>query len=252
MGLVFEIRRTKIFPMAEYFNLLWQDFERSTSTVFKDLLIDEVFTDVTLACDGNQQIRAHKVILMSCSSFFRNILVKNPHERLVIHLKGVRITDLTFIIRFMYLGETEVAQDDLNEFMKAAEGLEIKGLTTGSYSAVFGLHESKEETTNESIKVDTIDKHASGQSGPEDFFKIKNEGSSSKILDVHSDNISPLHLEDKSDFRGQFPCEQCDYKASRADHLKRHIFSVHEKSRINCNLCEFSATRVDNLKRHIQ
>ena len=238
--------------MTEYFNLLWQDFEHSTSTVFKDLLKDDLFTDVTLACDDNQQIRAHKVILMSCSSFFRNILMKNPHERLVIYLKGVRITELTSIIRFMYLGETQVAQDDLNEFMQASEGLEIKGLITASYPGALGKHESNKDTKNESLKVENIGEHARNQTDPEEIVQIKDERSLSKILDKVNKDISPSFMQDKFDSRGQFPCEQCDYKASRADHLKRHIFSLHEKSRINCNMCGFSATRVDNLKRHIQ
>ena len=113
--------------MTEYFNLSRQDFESSTSSVFKELLKDDVFTDVTLACQDNEQMRAHKVILSSCSSFFRNILVNNPKEALVIYLKGIRMTELNAIMRFMYLGETQVNQDDLQEFMVAAKGLEISG-----------------------------------------------------------------------------------------------------------------------------
>jgi hypothetical protein len=31
------------------------------------------FADVTLACEGGQQIEAHKVILAASSSFFQNL-----------------------------------------------------------------------------------------------------------------------------------------------------------------------------------
>ena len=38
------------------------------------------------------------------------------------------MAQLTPILRFVYLGETEVGQDDLDQFMNAAKGLEIRGL----------------------------------------------------------------------------------------------------------------------------
>ena len=40
-----------------------------------------------------------------------------------------RYTDLLAVINFMYLGEVNVAQDDLNSFLAVAEDLKIKGLT---------------------------------------------------------------------------------------------------------------------------
>ena len=74
-------------------------------------------------------MRAHKVILSACSTFFRALLQCNPHQHPLIYLRGVRTTDLQNILDFMYHGEVNVAQDELNSFLAVAEDLKIKGLT---------------------------------------------------------------------------------------------------------------------------
>jgi len=86
------------------------------------------FFDVTLACD-DEQIQAHKVILSACSPFFRNVLRRNPHQHPLLYLKGVKYTDLQSVLNFMYHGEVNVAQEELNSFLAVAEDLRVKGLT---------------------------------------------------------------------------------------------------------------------------
>merc|ERR1711923_614305 len=82
----------------------------------------------TLACD-DEQIQAHKVILSACSPFFRNVLRRNPHQQPLLYLKSVRYTDLQAVLNFMYNGEVNVAQEELNSFLAVAEELQVKGLT---------------------------------------------------------------------------------------------------------------------------
>jgi len=112
----------------EQFCLKWNDFETNVSTAFRELREDKDFFDVTLACD-DEQIQAHKVILAACSSFFRTVLRRNKHEHPLLYLKGVRYIDLVAVLNFMYHGEVNVAQEQLNEFLSIAEELKVKGLT---------------------------------------------------------------------------------------------------------------------------
>ena len=112
----------------EKFCLRWNDFETNISSAFKELRDDKDFFDVTLACD-DEQIQAHKVILSACSPFFRNILRRNPHQHPLLYLKGVKYTDLQSVLNFMYHGEVNVAQEELNSFLAVAEDLRVKGLT---------------------------------------------------------------------------------------------------------------------------
>jgi len=113
---------------AEKFCLRWNDFEANISTAFRELREDKDFFDVTLACDDDQ-IQAHKVILSACSPFFRTVLRRNKHEHPLLYLKGVKYIDLVAVLNFMYHGEVNVAQEELNSFLAVAEDLKVKGLT---------------------------------------------------------------------------------------------------------------------------
>ena len=75
------------------------------------------------------------MILSACSPFFRNLLRRqlpngggaggggNP----VIYLRGISYTDMESVLSFMYHGEVNVAQDQLNSFLAVAEDLKVKG-----------------------------------------------------------------------------------------------------------------------------
>ena len=112
----------------EKFCLRWNDFETNISTAFRDLREDKDFFDVTLVCD-QEQIQAHKVILSACSPFFRKILHQNTHPHPLIYLRGVQFMDIQSVLNFMYHGEVNVAQEELNTFLSVAEDLKVKGLT---------------------------------------------------------------------------------------------------------------------------
>merc|ERR1711962_1556482 len=132
---------------AEKFCLRWNDFESNISVAFRELREEKDFFDVTLACEDNQ-VSAHKVILSACSPFFRNILRRNPHQHPLLYLKGVKYSDLQSVLNFMYHGEVNVAQEELNSFLAVAEELRVKGLTqnqSGSSSS------SKKEQSSYSV-----------------------------------------------------------------------------------------------------
>jgi len=113
---------------SEKFCLRWNDFESNISVAFRELREEKDFFDVTLACDDSQ-VQAHKVILSACSPFFRNILRRNPHQHPLLYLKGVKYKELLSVLNFMYQGEVNVAQEELNSFLAVAEDLRVKGLT---------------------------------------------------------------------------------------------------------------------------
>jgi len=119
---------------SEKFCLRWNDFESNISSAFRELRDDKDFFDITLACD-DEQIQAHKVILSACSPFFRNVLRRNPHQHPLLYLKGVKYTDLQSVLNFMYHGEVNVAQEELNSFLAVAEDLKVKGLTQNQSQA---------------------------------------------------------------------------------------------------------------------
>ena len=112
----------------EKFCLKWNDFESNISSSFKSLREDNDYMDVTLACEQDQ-ISAHKVVLSACSSFFKTILKRNPHQHPLLYLRGISYSNIESLINFMYYGEVSIAQEELNSFLAVAEELQVKGLT---------------------------------------------------------------------------------------------------------------------------
>ena len=99
-----------------------------TRESLRELRENDNFLDVTLVCDDDIQIKAHKNILSVSSNFFRNILRKNPHPHPLIYLKGLKHSELVDLVEFMYSGKVEIAQANLESFLASAHDLKVKGL----------------------------------------------------------------------------------------------------------------------------
>lgn len=114
---------------GEQFSLVWNSFPRNLSSGLYTLLTDEQLVDVTLAAEG-QILRAHKLILSVCSTYFRELFKENSCKHPIVILKDVNYRDLSAMLHFMYQGEVNIKQEDIASFLKVAETLQIKGLTT--------------------------------------------------------------------------------------------------------------------------
>ncbi|XP_053213356.1 protein tramtrack, beta isoform-like isoform X1 [Panonychus citri] len=97
---------------------------------FEKMFKDESMVDVTLSC-GDGIIKAHKMILSVCSSYFKNIFVKfnNPYQYPIVIIKDMPFEDLRAIIEFIYRGEVTVAHNNLKSVLRSAEALKVKGLS---------------------------------------------------------------------------------------------------------------------------
>ena len=114
--------------MSEKLCLQWNDFQENVNTAFGKLKGDNEFSDVTLSCEDGQQFEAHKVILVSSSPFFHNLLRKNKHTHPLIYMRGIKSEDMSAILDFLYYGEANVFQENLDPFLALAEELKLKGL----------------------------------------------------------------------------------------------------------------------------
>ena len=132
--------------MSEKLCLQWNDFKANTNSAFGRLRDDKEFTDVTLACEDGQQMEAHKVILAASSPFLDQVLQRNKHPHPLIFLKGFQSQDLLAILDFLYFGEANVYQENLDSFLAIAEDLKLKGLTGQTSSE---LMEEQEKSSPE-------------------------------------------------------------------------------------------------------
>ena len=118
------------------YTLSWPTFTTCFTSSFKTLSESEVFSDITLICEQNRQLKAHKIILGACSSFFRNILGSLPPHPTHLYVEGVSYQHLRDAINLMYLGEVKVEKENLDDFMRVCKKLEIFGLTGESMASL--------------------------------------------------------------------------------------------------------------------
>ncbi|TMW54283.1 hypothetical protein DOY81_000638 [Sarcophaga bullata] len=112
----------------QQYSLRWNNYFRHLTYALDNHRVNDDFVDVSLLCDG-RKIRAHKVVLSACSSYFKEIFTENPHPHPVIIFKFIKYEDLNSIIEFMYQGEVNVQQEALQSFLQTAELLAVQGLT---------------------------------------------------------------------------------------------------------------------------
>ena len=107
----------------------WDDFQLNVSKSFSVLRKEQDFFDVTLVSEDDVFVKAHKVVLSASSEFFKNILRKVDHSNNpMIYLSGIGSTQLSEIINYIYEGEAQLFQDDLESFLSAGQKLRIGGL----------------------------------------------------------------------------------------------------------------------------
>ncbi|XP_073833290.1 uncharacterized protein [Musca autumnalis] len=114
--------------LPQQYCLRWKYHHSNLQTMFSQLLDRGCFCDVTLACEG-QLIRAHRVVLCACSTFFDTVLTNYASERdPIIIMKDISFADIKCLIEFMYKGEINVEHANLASLLKTADDLKIKGL----------------------------------------------------------------------------------------------------------------------------
>ncbi|XP_029673866.1 protein jim lovell [Formica exsecta] len=111
------------------YSLRWNNHQAHIQQFFQELLHEENLVDVTLIC-AETSVKAHKVVLSACSPFFQRIFAENPCKHPVIVLKDFSNHELSTLIDFMYGGEVKIAQEELPGLMRAAECLQVRGLSS--------------------------------------------------------------------------------------------------------------------------
>ncbi|CAH1161316.1 unnamed protein product [Phyllotreta striolata] len=133
---------------TEQFSLRWNNFHSNMTSGFHELLEAADMVDVTLAVDG-RFLQAHKIVLSICSPFFKQMFKVNPCKHPIVILKDIGHENMKDILEFMYMGEVSVLRENLTQFLRTAELLQVKGLTGDDSSDDSSPIEAKGECDNE-------------------------------------------------------------------------------------------------------
>ena len=114
---------------AQQFHLKWNNHSLNTLSSFQHLLDTNTLVDVSLTCSNGKTVTAHRMVLAACSEYFYRLFKTLPEKHPVIVFKDAGEEIVRDLLLFMYKGEVEVQESYLNDFLKFADTLQVKGLT---------------------------------------------------------------------------------------------------------------------------
>ncbi|XP_011686565.1 PREDICTED: longitudinals lacking protein, isoform G isoform X3 [Wasmannia auropunctata] len=174
----------------QQFCLRWNNHQSTLIQNFDTLLESGTLVDCTLAAEG-KTLKAHKVVLSACSPYFECLLSEHYDKHPVFILKDVKFKELKAMMDYMYRGEVNISQDQLAALLKAAESLQIKGLseskTAGSSKTESRPQKAVSQPTAPSLDIP----HASSGLTIEKNKVPRQSLAQSSVGDLPEDSVSP-------------------------------------------------------------
>ena len=269
------------------YNVSWGKYTETVLNNLQKLVTDNVFADVTLVCEDGQYIQAHKAVLSLNSSFFHNILTIHKHVHPLVYLDSFNYGELKRLVEYMYLGETNVAQDDLNKFLMHGQKLKLKGMmdfkveqgNVPTELEEIVLHCEKDDMPssleppikqpiektlkgkedyqpNAKIELEETGKYSHYEAKIDPLIKEMGEAETKITSGVKKIKNSYIRHENEDRIASEenqakaYHCSLCDYSSFTSASLKYHRRCKHDGVRYPCKTCDYSATSLSSLRRH--
>ena len=218
----------------EKFCLKFNDFQPNVTKSFQRLRHEEEYSDVTLIGDDYQPLKAHKVILSSCSEYFKNVLYNSKnHSNPVLCMEGLIESDLKNVLDFIYNGELKLYPDDLEQFLRISQRLKIDGLSW--------------QDGNEKVEV----KPFIGNTETEDLDPISTVDPVTELTEASDINCSNATTEKQENIKRVF-LQPDELNAQEIDKKLDEMFSVDTSGMYNCNYCSRVSNKKSNMREHAE
>ena len=235
--------------MSEKFSLKWIDYQSNFNRSLAELRNETDLSDVTLISDDKVKFSAHKIILSSCSNVFKFIFKDSTHANPLLYLGGVSSVNLGFILDYIYYGEVNLYQEQLDSFLESAQKLEVEGL--------LGYHQDTQKLNRneDQILVKTYissDEFFSQQPEEKQIVNMKTTTNTRREnplstfydtvkFDVGSMTPDEIQLKTEGLYEkrdGAWRCLACDYTTtSDGGKMRRHIETHLEGLSYTCTFC---------------
>ena len=240
--------------MSETFCLKRNDFHSNVSSSFSLLRNEDYLHDVTIVTDDNEQIAAHKLVLSTCSEYFKSIFVKNKHSHPLICLESLNSSDVRNMMDYMYNGELQIFQEDLDRFLKVAQRLKLEGLINDP-----DVYQKEEINVRETEPLNHRETNfQEGFTNLSNRTITKPEGHERVMTEVSTEINPPNILEvDEQieqnivkNFDGTYLCSMCGKTSRTKSNAKCHIETHLVGLSFNCPVCERKFKSRNSLAMH--
>ena len=224
---------------SEKLCLQWNDFKGSVIGTFGSLCGDKDFADVTLLCEDGVQFEAHRVVLASSSPYFDYILRRGKHPNPLIYMRSLNSKDISALLDFLYLGEANIYQENLDKFLALAGELQLKGLTGTGEKKQDGSFDEKPNPTELRGNRSVVKNSSQRANWNQTHLKPATSFDIAPVPSNHNTNIEDLEeqinslLEESKNmimvgqqhFKASI-CKACGKEGKKA-HIREHIEIKH-------------------------
>ena len=252
-------------------NLSWDDFHSTVSKSFSSMRDEDYLADVTLITDDNKQVSAHKLVMSASSAYFKSIFKINKNlPSLFLCLEKVNAKNLSHLLDYMYNGEVQIEEENLEEFLTVARRFKLEGLCEKVIEKANNGKEDKslneeviedeetksqqEEDENESKLWKNIPlKQELIQSGMEIKELIETGNELKELIETGIENIKESKsYKNCSVIRKIVPNKITQGEKELNEVINQFIERHMDKGKYECKLCGKVAKIKTNLKNHIE
>ena len=172
------------------------------------------------------------------------------------YLKGIQRFELEKVIDFLYNGETNVAQEELNNFLETAQELQVKGLQNNSDDAeVESKFQNNSDDLTNCVTPESEIEHKDITNNTLDSIEELTEVSVVETKEEPSMNTNmelDLQIEQIVERNeGLWNCKVCGKTSKKKTHIKQHA-ETHIAGRVNnCHICNKPSSTRASLNFHI-
>ena len=207
--------------------------------------------------DDFKHVTAHKLVLSSSSEYFKMLFSNNKkyfQSNGLICLEGLTQSDLNNVLDYIYNGELQIYQHDLDRFLGIAERFKLQGLIGGDQ------HKDDDDSKAEHIleeKVETPDNNLLPSIGANEMKKKVYRATEKPVISVPSSDIQSLEELDQKveesytrDSNGLYACHHCSKSFKQKGHIREHVEIHFEGLSFPCTLCDVVLRSRNTLRKH--
>ena len=228
--------------MSEKFCLKWNDFYSNVSKAFGLFRNEDYLHDVTLVSDDHKQVSAHKLVLSACSEYFKDIFKNNikPNAHTLLCLSGVSADDLRNIMDYIYNGEVQIFQENLDNFLIIAQRLKLEGLIGNNVEDSQELNDDYKNIAKDDNPTEEAHYEKPINRPPQPKPRQLEKVDYKSIVSLSSEDVSEVDNainENMEKASGMWKCKFCGKTFLRKDVSKKHIETHLDGLSFPCQLC---------------
>ena len=172
----------------------------------------------------------------------------------MICLEGLNQSDLNNVLDYIYHGELQIYQHDLERFLGIAERLKLEGLIGGNQQ------KDENDTKAENILEENVVKpDCTLLESTEENKRPKNVNRAAEkpVISVQSSDIHNLEELDQKveesyskDSNGFYACHYCEKSFKQRGHIKEHVETHFEGLAFPCSFCDAVLRSRNSLRFH--